>query len=151
MKTISQKSEVESLAELLNGREYRDEISGGEADKAKENGLVVVFGASDDLIEFRGAIHDEVGLYDGGEITVDAQGISPEWNDDDPGSKEECRKYFEREKLPKKAIRCDWDKDGYSWLISVKRLDHATFDILEDGEKYCRGIVFRLSDISEAR
>lgn len=54
------------LAALLNGREYRKEMSRDEEQVAKAAGLVVVFGASDDLMELRGAISDEVGCYDGG-------------------------------------------------------------------------------------
>ena len=46
----------ESLAALLNGREIGNEIEHGEAKAAKEHGLVVVYGYSDDGMEVRGAI-----------------------------------------------------------------------------------------------
>ena len=36
---------------------------------AKENGLVVVFGYSDDNIELRGAINNEAGCFDGGSFS----------------------------------------------------------------------------------
>lgn len=51
---------------MLNGREYGDEITREEEAMAKAHGLVVVFGYSDDNMEFCGAITDEVGCYDGG-------------------------------------------------------------------------------------
>ena len=46
------------LAEQLNGIEYPASISRDLEAQAKAAGLVIVFGASDDLMEFRGAIHD---------------------------------------------------------------------------------------------
>ena len=41
---------------------------------AKQNNLLVLFGASDDLLEMRGAIRDEVGAYDGGEYALALDG-----------------------------------------------------------------------------
>lgn len=55
----------EELAGQLNGREYLREIMKSEAEKARANNLLVVFGSSDDLLEFRGTINDEVGAYEG--------------------------------------------------------------------------------------
>ena len=40
---------AKELAELLNGREYGNEITSDEEKLAKESGLVVVFGYSDDM------------------------------------------------------------------------------------------------------
>lgn len=65
----------EELAAMLNGREYRNEITREEAAEAKAAGLVVVYGASDDLMEFEGAIRDELGCYDGGTAFVDKKGL----------------------------------------------------------------------------
>ena len=58
-----EKMTMETLAAILDGREIGSEITKAEADQAKAAGLVVVFGASDDLMEFRGAIYDEIGCY----------------------------------------------------------------------------------------
>lgn len=66
---------AKEMAELLNGREYGNEITSDEEKLAKESGLVVVFGYSDDNCEFRGAIDDEVGCYCGGEIHLTKDGI----------------------------------------------------------------------------
>jgi hypothetical protein len=62
--------DAKALAALLTGREYRQEITRAEEADAKAAGLVVAFGASDDLLEFRGAIDDEVGCYDGPEAPI---------------------------------------------------------------------------------
>ena len=43
----------EELAAMLNGREYGKEITKAEEEKAKANGLVVIYGYSDDNVELR--------------------------------------------------------------------------------------------------
>jgi len=131
----------EQLAALLNGRQYRDEINKDEAKAAKEAGLVVIYGASDDLVEFEGAIHDEIGAYDGTTFWLTRKGPLEEHEDC------EC-KYcgFQRAKDTALEIQAIWGKGGYSWQYETKA-PHATFEIMEDGEKYCRGIVLSLNDI----
>ena len=52
---------AKELAEMLTGREYGMEITRGEAQRAADAGLVVVYGYSDDNVEFAGAIDGEVG------------------------------------------------------------------------------------------
>ena len=44
---------AKELAEKLNGRAYGDSFDDVKQE-AKENGLVIVYGASDDLMEFDG-------------------------------------------------------------------------------------------------
>lgn len=56
------------FADLLDGRQYREEITRREEQTAKENGFVVIYGASDDLCEIAGAVHDEIDCFDGGEF-----------------------------------------------------------------------------------
>lgn len=107
----------EQLAARLNGRQYGDEITRAEEQLAKENGLVVIFGASDDLCEMRGAIDDEFDCYDGGEI--------------------ECEEYSGK----LRAIWCP--KNGGSWGYETD-LPHAGFNIYEDDILYCVGIVVNL-------
>jgi len=82
---------IKEFAEMLNGREYGKGISPREAMDAREAGLVIVCGASDDLIAFCGAIHDK------------------------------------------------YETD----------IPHETFDIYEDGEKFCRGIVFSIDSLKQ--
>jgi len=134
----------EQLAAKLNGREYGDEITTEETRQAEKSGLLVVFGYSDDNAEFRGAFNDEFGCYNGGEFKVDRKGLLPEReniSDDDEALKD----YFKRE--PKAAIiEALWCKEkGYSWTYKTE-VPHATFDIMEEGEKYCRGIVIAMKD-----
>ena len=133
----------EELAIQLNGREYRREITPEEEAKAKAAGLVVVFGASDDLMEFRGAIRDEVGCYDGGVAHLNADGLLVNECDD-----EDCP-LFEKLKGKAAVIEAVWASDPYSWTFNTA-IPHATFEVAEDDESYCRGIVFALSDVGLA-
>jgi hypothetical protein len=131
------------LAARLNGREYRKEITKDEEREAAKVGLVVLFGASDDLAEFRGAIENEAGVYDGGTLLLLDGDVFEEpdcdcrWAD---AAKEEALKHARR-------IEAVWCGEGdYSWTYKTE-IPHATFDVMEDGEKYCRGIVFRKESV----
>ena len=133
----------EQLAAKLNGREYREEITNAEMAIAKSWGLVVVFGGSDDLLELRGAISDEIGSYGGKTIHVNKDGLLVNECDD-----EDCP-YFEKLKENAAIIETLWCDEGeYSWTYKTD-IPHATFEIVDEGEPYCRGIVFELADVKE--
>ena len=137
--------DAKELAAKLNGREYWHEITDEEVRQAKEAGLVVVFGASDDLIEFRGAIRSEGDCYDGREVLIDAKGVLPSW-DSASESEESAQEYFER-KPKARMIKALFAKEGsYTWTYCTV-IPHEKFEIVEDGEPYCRGIVFNIGDI----
>ena len=102
----------------LDGREYGNEITPFEAQRAKELGFVVVFGYSDDNAEFEGAIYDEIDCYDGGRVF------------------EQNGKYID-------AVWCDGE---YAWTYKTN-IPHATFDIYDSKEKYCKGIVFDMREL----
>jgi hypothetical protein len=134
---------AQELAAALHNREYGDEITAAEERLAKESGLVVVFGASDDLMEFRGAVHDEIGAWEGGVAYFTNAGLL-----DNECGDEDCP-YFEKLKTSAATVKAKWDAEGYSWVYETA-IPHVTFDILEDGGKYCRGIVFALADVSSS-
>ncbi len=138
--------DAKTLAMLLTGREYGKEIDRTEEHQAKAAGLVVAFGASDDLLELRGAIHDEYGTYEGGKVRIDREGVIPGFHEIDRDDKEELRRFFKRENGGAE-IEAAWEGEpGYSWIINTS-IPHETFEIAEDGEPYCRGIVFALADL----
>ena len=143
--------EANELAAVLNGREYRAEISASEEVLAKAAGLVVVFGASDDLMEFRGAISDELGAYDGTTARVSPTGLLKSWESVDKEDEDAAEAYFKAKLGGYREIKALWDSGGgYSWTFSTD-IPHATFEIVEDGEPYCRGIVFKLADAAPPR
>ena len=117
----------EQLAETLNGREYHKEMTKEEELQAKENGLVVVTGYSDDNCEFRGAISDEVGCYDGGVAVVFKHNNEfTVWdaNEDSISDMEDAHKEVTALDAVKKnqtitAVWCD-EKLGCSWSYNTK-------------------------------
>lgn len=142
---------AKELADQLDGIEYPACLEPRMCDAAKDAGLVIVYGASDDLMEFEGAIRDEIGAYEGTTVQVDATGILADWDnieDDDRQDLDFMRDYFKREGGGR-TIEAVWDRDGYSWTYKTD-IPHETFEIVEDGEKYCRGIIFSLSDLKDA-
>jgi len=131
------------MVKLLDGRKYSSEISREEEVMAKENGLVIVFGYSDDNVEFRGAINEEIGCYDGGTVYLAEYGLFHECND------RNCP-HDERERLKCKTIEAIWcPPDGGSWAYETE-IPHAKFNIYEEEELYCVGIVFNIVDLARA-
>lgn len=131
----------EELADMLNGREIGDEITPDIQFELQNSDLVVVFGASDDLMEFRGSIDAEVGAsVFGSTIYLDSNGLFGNECDND------CP-YYRRLRESLTTINTLWcPDDEYSWGYETI-IPHATFDIMEGGNKYCKGIVFNLSDV----
>ena len=138
----------EQLAETLNGNEIGNEITKEQEQQAKEAGLVVVFGYSDDNMEMRGAFYEEFGCYNGGEIKFTKDG--KEIDEDDM---EVLEKYNAVPKL--NTIEAVWD-EGYDTGEGDERcsfqykteIPHSTFRIMEGGDLYCVGIVFNIADLS---
>lgn len=135
----------EELAARLTGREYGSEITKHEAIDAKAAGLVVVYGASDDLMEFEGAIYDEFGCYGGDTALVDAKGLLDRSQIDD--SDDEAIADYVARKKHACTIEAVWSDAGNSCWSYKTDIPHATFEIVEDGEVYCRGLVFALTDV----
>lgn len=134
------------LAEKLSGSEYPVRIPEELARQAKSANLVIVYGASDDLMEFEGAIYDEVGACDGATVYVDSEGIVPDFDSVDKEDKKALKNYFDRDGKGKK-IEALWCAEGdYSFTYHTE-IPHATFEVVEDGEPYCRGIVFSMGDL----
>lgn len=109
----------EELAARIDGCEYGRELTDVEIDLAKESGLVVVYGCSDDLMEMDGALTDEFDVYGGGNAYV-------------------CNL---------REIKAVWcPPEGGSWAYRTK-IPHATFKVMEGEELYCTGIVFDIKDV----
>ena len=136
----------EEMAALLHGREYnRHTITPEHEAQAKANGLLIVMGESDDLIEFYGAFREEVGAYNGTTALFDAKGPLGDWESLDHDDEEAVTAHIAR-KPHAKMVEGKWDWKGYSWWIETA-LPHATLDIMEEGETYCRGIVLAVADL----
>ena len=112
---------IQEFAKLLDGRQYHNEITVDEVEKAKELGYIVVCGYSDDGCEIYGAFREEYDCFNGGVI--------------------------EDERLPKPitAVWCDKDR-GCAWSYKTD-MPYAEFNIFEDDELYCVGMVIELGAV----
>ncbi|MBV6321964.1 KTSC domain-containing protein [Duganella violaceipulchra] len=135
----------DQLAASLSGREYPFGLTKDEQGQAKAAGLLVIFGASDDLMEFRGATNSEFDCYGGGTALIDAKGVLPERENIEEDA--ELKDYFAREPATRKVEAMWAAEPGYSWTYHTD-VPHATFEIIEDGTPYCRGIVIDVADLA---
>ena len=145
-------TECEKFAHLLTGRQIGEEITEQEETWAKENGIVIVFGASDDLMEFRGAIHDEASVYDGGSAYLSKNGSMLD-NYDYQNIQDLEGKLGLNILSTIKEIEAVWlpENNGKiyaSWKI-MSAIPYETFDIYEDEELYCIGIVFHIDSLKD--
>lgn len=132
--------ELKEFAESISGREYGyAPFTEEEIKTAEENGFVIVYGASDDLMEFEGAIRDEGSCYDGGKVFFNRNGV--------------CQDSEDEKNYPNwiEALWCDdsaRDESGniITWTYRTD-IPHETFMVYEDGESYCRGIVFNINEV----
>ena len=132
------------LANELNGTECPFMPTRDLIQRAIDNNLVIVYGASDDLMEFEGAIVDEVGALDGDVARVYKGGVLG--SRDDLDTDEELEAWLQN-KANSKTIEAKWcETEEYSWTYQTD-IPHSVFDIVEGDEKYCRALVFSVDDI----
>ena len=134
------------LAKALDGREYLQEITDDECRQAKDANLLVVSGASDDLAELYGFTRDEVACYDGGTFYIDRKGLAPTWPEDEERGYEEAKEYFDRVNMPRITVTAVWCRsdDDPAWTYKVDA-PVERFNIMEDGDVYCEGVVIDCS------
>jgi hypothetical protein len=127
-------------AKEFNGREYPVRLTDELKRELASLELVVVMGGSDDIMSFAGAIHDEVDCYDGGTAFLDKCGLLER--------KCEFGDCPHEESVREKSVTIEaiWGADGYSWTYKTA-IPHDTFEIMDGDDKYCRGIVFSMSDL----
>jgi hypothetical protein len=146
---------VKKWAEKISGFEYpADELDNLNKEMAAD-GIIIAFGVSDDLLEFRGVIYAEVGAWEGTEALISSRGKGTAFVFDEEENGDSAE--FNRKEIAAmqkiKAIWSPTDDDGKvfaSWLIETE-IPHETFDIMEDGELFCRGVVFHVDDVKAAR
>jgi hypothetical protein len=131
--------DIYELAKKLDGRKYKEEITTEEEKIAKDNGLIIVFGYSDDCCEFRGCIDDEVGCYDGGKYYINKDlEVYDNTN--------ECEDISNSISVLLTIIWNDTEYPCFEYKIDIPC---AEFNIMEDGNIYCKGIVFHKDSIIE--
>ena len=141
---------LKKIAEMLDGREYMNEVTQEIIQIAQDNGIVIVYGGSDDLCIFRGAWDDEKGCWYDTFIAIDKDGVfqKPEGC---TCNRYECP-YLKQAENNCTYIKAKWWKDEENghlipWTYETD-IPHETFMIFEADEPYCRGIVFYAKDVT---
>lgn len=134
----------EQLAAELDGMEYPGDLTQEQQSIANASGLMVLFGASDDLVEIYGVVRDEMGAGDDTMILLDDKGFVSQFRDD-AWTDADMEDWFSRRRKAKK-VTARWGQNGYSWTYETD-LSHATFGIMEDGDPYCKGLVIDAADL----
>lgn len=135
---------AKELAQRLDGREYGEEITRGEAEEAKASGLAVVFGYSDDNIEFRGAIDDEFGAYGEEGRTIYLTQTGPFCKPDDLCDEVPDCPYLKAAMDACKKIHGVYDHGKWKFTTEIPC---ERFTVYEDGEVFCEGLVFSINDL----
>lgn len=156
---------IDDLANLLDGNEYGDELRNeynlNVEDICKKNNWVVVFGYSDDNLELRGAIDDEIGAWEGIVVKLVKPGdfyLVDEYEETYQKAKETMFisiEDSELEELKKDnykgtcVIECLWgpeDSDA-SWQFNCAGAPSVRFNIMEEGEIYAECLVIDLNKL----
>jgi hypothetical protein len=131
------RTELKLLAEELSNTPNSDdrwfELSKSQAEWCRIHDIVVVYGYSDDNVEFDGAFRDEVGAWEGAEIYLNENGVLEPC---------ECEcKYYKEAMKDAKKITAFWCLNEWCWSFKTD-IPHEEFEFYSDGEPYCKGIVF---------
>ena len=127
------------FAKILNQRDFSEGLTKAETECAKRNGLVIVYGHSDDHLELDGAIQSESGCFKGGNFHLEFEkgkwklvcgvgeknNISARWCDQD-------------------AITDDWEPILWSYKTDIP---HECFIAFYDGKLFCEGFVFDMKEL----
>lgn len=134
---------IDELVDELNGSNYPLDISSEIVAKAKASGLVIVTGASDDIVSFSGAIDGEGYAFDGGKVYVHPEGVLDDFENLE--SEDEFEQYYAN-KVKARVIEAFWYKDDVKWSYDTN-IPHKTFKLLKGDDVCCCGLVFSTSDI----
>ena len=114
-------------AEKLNNIEYPADEIWDMRKQFEEDGVVVVYGASDDLIEFEGVIHDEGDCYNDKVFYLNKEGLTTSYS--------------------KNYVKVTHPHDGTVQFNYETNIPCEWFNVVEDGELYCKGFVFNINDL----
>ena len=155
---------IEDLAKLLDGNEYRDETYNeygiDVCDICKKNKWIIIYGASDDLIEFNGFIDDEDGANDGALCKLVKPGDFYLEDEIDetykkakdymfvPINEEELEVIKNNNYTNNCVIEMLWCPGGtnMSWQVNVRGVPFAKFNVMEDDEVYCEAAIIDISN-----
>lgn len=140
---------LDTLVELIGEIEYGDDIPAAANQLAETIGAAIIYGYSDDGVIADGVVEDQGSAYEGNTLWLDRKGFLPinedlTFEDDGPTSIDKCRELVKRFDSAVK-VKAIWHDSGVAWTYEFEG-EHRTFEIKEDGEVWCKGIVFLLPE-----
>jgi hypothetical protein len=136
---------LDNLVELIGELEYGDQIPTAALELAKNIQAAIIYGYSDDSIMVSGVTEDQADAYKDKNVWVDKEGFLPineNQNCTDAGIEtiSDCRKLVKRFD---QSVKLQVIEDQGGWLWQYKTdWPHRVFEMKEDGDPYCKGIVF---------
>lgn len=127
----------EYVALIINGRQYRDEIPNELREHKDFKKFVICHFSSDDNFVVDGHNIDEAGMYDGGTAYFSKNGLISEFDDEDESII--TQHYL--------TVHTDSRADGF---IMSSEIPNASFNINEDDDRYCKGLVFDFSELKNS-
>lgn len=125
---------AKELSKILDGREYGKETTRETINKAKENGLVIVYAHSDHVSIFEGSINEAIECSGGKKMFFNKDGSNfTDENGITDNSRHKTKDKHEANCI--EAVWCEKEKvwlngSYFSWTFKTD-IPHETFDIFE--------------------
>lgn len=138
---------IQDVAAMLNGREYGSEVSPEEKVEFKNAGIVVVYGCSDDCVEFEGAVNTEFCIWNTGRIPL-LNGVPFEVSCTEDVSETSLCPLLKEVAKKLKHINAKFGVNGWEFDADFP---HEKFTISEEGEVFDVGLIYALADLVEVQ
>jgi len=130
---------IEEWAKIFEGRKYREEVTQEEKAQLKSDGIVLLVGASDDMIISYGAIEDEFS----NEVFYDEKSKELNSGNGDSYCSEEC-KYYRSAKKTWKEIERIWSDTKEKWIFTCEIKTHIKGNIVVEYGEYGEFLLFKI-------
>lgn len=153
MTPVTTPNMAKKRADMLNGRQYRSELSKEEEAQAKLDGVIIIFWASDDLAEVHWYFRDEVWCRDWGMVYIDEEDVQFPDNEECNRCKDNMERSCKQVSVIRDTVIDKWDVEKkevpVSWRYETD-IPHEKFLIMEDEDVYCEGIVFEYKHLKKS-
>lgn len=141
------------------------------AASVREDNIVIIYGYSDDIVEFDGAIIEELDCYGAADFFIDyidrhcyylfpqdfvdhaTEYINSDYEDTLPLIDELLQEHIKKIIKLKAAYCGKFNKDGWGFELELPestKIDYDTFNVLEDGEVFIKGLIIDLESFKKA-
>ena len=144
---------LKEFAEMLHGRDCQPHLTQDELELAKQKGFIVVYGDSDDRVEFDGAIHQEA---HSNPLAQDCPAVVLALSDEGRLLDDDSDLYIEYLEKKRNIINVFYcSKENLNWMFDSD-IPHETFLTYDGGyyeeyfdDGFARCMVFEISALKE--